>query len=55
MGHNVLADVDLTWRVSPYISEEKASRTTVSVRVSITWCVAIVGKLLKESEEQGKW
>ena len=55
MGHNVLADVGLTWRVSPYVSEEKASRTTVSVRVSITWCVAIVGKLLRESEEQGKW
>ena len=52
MGQDVFVDVGLTWRVASYVNEGRASRTTVTARVSIPWWEAIVGKLLREIEEE---
>ena len=48
MGQDVFVDVGLTWRVTPWVSEGRASRTTVRARQSGPWWEAIVGKLLRE-------
>ena len=52
MGQDVLADVGLTWRVTPQVSEGKASRTTVRARVGTPWWEAMMGKLLREIEKK---
>ena len=48
MGLDVFVDVGLTWRVTPQVSEGRASRTTVRASVSTPWWEAIVGNLLRE-------
>ena len=48
MGQDVFVDVGLTWRVTPQVSEGRASRTTVRASVSTPWWEAIVGNLLRE-------
>ena len=48
MGQDVLVDVDLTWRISPQVSEGRISRTTVRASESTLWWETIVGKLLRE-------
>ena len=50
VGQDVFVDVGLTWRVTPWVSEGRASRTTVKARVSSPWWEAIVGKLLIEGD-----
>ena len=47
VGQDVFVDVGLTWRVTPQVSEGRASRT-VRASVSSPWWEAIVGKLLRE-------
>ena len=48
VGQDVFVDVGLTWRVTPQVSEGRASRTTVRASVSSPWWEAIVGNLLRE-------
>ena len=48
MGQDVFVDVGLTWRVTPQVSEGRASRTRVRASVSSPWWEAIVGNLLRE-------
>ena len=47
MGQDVFVDVGLTWRVTPQVSEGRASRTTVRASVSTPWWEAIVRNLLR--------
>ena len=44
----MFVDVGLTWRVTPQVSEGRASRTTVRVSGSTPRWEAIVGNLLRE-------
>ena len=46
MGQDVF--ICLTWRVTPQVSEGRASRTTVRASVNSPWWEAIIGKLLRE-------
>ena len=48
MGQDVFVDVGLTWRVTPQVSEGRASRTTVRASVCTPRWEAIGGKLLRE-------
>ena len=48
VGQDVFVDVGLTWRVTPQVSEGRASRTTFRASVSIPWWEAIGRKLLRE-------
>ena len=48
MGQDVFVDVGLTWRVTPQVSEGRASRTTVRASVATPWWEAIVENLLRE-------
>ena len=48
VGQDVLVDVGLTWRVTPQVSEGKASKTTVKASMSTPWWEAILGNLLRE-------
>ena len=50
VGQDVFVDVGLTWRVTPQVSEGRASRTTVRVSMNTPWWEAIVGNLLREIE-----
>jgi len=34
VGHDALVDVGVTWRISPLVSEGRASRTAVTMKVS---------------------
>ena len=43
----VFVDVGLTWRVTPWVSEGRASRTTVRARERTPSSDTIVGKLLR--------
>ena len=42
MGHDVLVDVGLMCRISPLGSEGRASRTVITMKVSMPWWGAIV-------------
>ena len=53
VGQDMLVDVGLTWRVSPEVSEGRASRTTARARVRTPWWEIIVGKLLKAIQDTG--
>ena len=48
MGQDVFVDVGLTWRVTPQVSEGRASKTTVRASMSTPWWEAIVRNLLRE-------
>ena len=48
VGQEVFVDTGLTLRVSPYVSDGRASRTTVKASVSTPRWEAIVGRLLRE-------
>jgi len=37
VGHDVLVDVGLTSRISPWACEGRANRTAVTMKVSIRW------------------
>ena len=50
VGQDVFVDVGLTWRVTPQVSEGRASRTTVRVSMNTPWWEAIVGNLMREIE-----
>ena len=52
MGQDVFVDVGLTWRVTPWVSEGRASRTTDRARVRTPWWEIIVGKLLMKTERR---
>ena len=45
---DVLVDVGLTWRVTPWVSDGRASRATVRARVSTPWWETIVRRLFGE-------
>ena len=44
----MLADVGLTWRVTPCVREERDNSTAVMTRVNNAWWEAIMWKLLME-------
>ena len=44
----MFVDVGLTWRVTPELSEGRASRTIVRASVNSPWWETIVWKLLRE-------
>ena len=44
----MLADVGLTWRVTPCVREERDNSTAVMTRVNNPWWEAIMWKLLME-------
>ena len=48
VGQDMFVDVGLTWRVTPRVSEGRASRTTVRASVNTPWWETIVGNLLRE-------
>ena len=48
MGQDVFVDVGLTWRVTPQVSEGRASRTTVRASVCTLRWEAIGWNLLRE-------
>ena len=52
MGQDVLVDVGLTWRVSPYVHEGRTSRTTIKTRESISSWETIAGMLLRETHKE---
>ena len=53
VGHDVLVDVGLTWRIFPLVSEGRANRTAVTMKVSMPWWGAIVMfKLLGKIKEK---
>ena len=52
MGQDVLVDVGLTWRVSPYVREGRTSRTTIKTRGSISSWETIAGMLLRETQRK---